>query len=173
MLRTFVVLTLIVSCLTGFSDRLVAADAKWPGVVKVEQQPLVAATERLVQALDFVGSPLSDDDRKALEQASKLPNAADCTEAIQKVLDRLCVAGVSINPESRVSVVEGPVRRELVQQGWRTFLVKVVNEAGVTAPLVPESPNLLPVYQRGKNAREKPMTDDKLVQPADLSLIHI
>lgn len=168
MLRIFVVLTLVLSCLTGVSDRSVAADAKWPSVVKVEQQPLVAATERLVQALDFVGSPLSDEDRKALEQASKLPNAADCTEAIQKVLDRLCVAGVSINPESRVSVVEGPVRKELVQQGWRTFLVKVVNEAGVTAPLVPESPNLLPVYQRGKNAREKPMTDDKLVQPADV-----
>ena len=168
MLRSFVVFTLVLSCLTGFSDRCTAADAKWPSVVKVEQQPLVAATERLVQALDFVGSPLSDEDRKALDQASKLPNAADCTEAIQKVLDKLCVAGVSINPESRVSVVEGPVRKELVQQGWRTFLVKVVNEAGVTAPLVPESPNLLPVYQRGKNAREKPMTDDKLVQPADV-----
>ncbi|MBS0201691.1 MAG: CehA/McbA family metallohydrolase [Planctomycetes bacterium] len=137
-------------------------------MVKVEQQPLVAATERTIQALDFVGSPLSNDDRKGLEQAFQLPDAADCTEAIQKILDKLCVAGVSINPESRVSVVEGPVRKELVQQGWRTFLVKVVNEAGVTAPLVPESPNLLPVYQRGTKAREKPMTDDKLVQPADV-----
>ncbi|MEK6262744.1 MAG: CehA/McbA family metallohydrolase [Planctomycetota bacterium] len=146
-----------------------AADGKWPNVAKVEQQPLVAATERIVQALEFIGSPLSAEDRKAVEAALKLEKAADCTEAVQKVLDKLCIAGVSINPESRVSVIEGPAKRELVQQGWRTFLVKVHNEAGVTAPLVPESPNLLPVYQRGsKNAREKPMTDEKLVQPGDV-----
>ena len=146
-----------------------AADEKWPVVISVEKQPLVAATERLIQALEFVGSPLSADDRKALDDAIALPKAADCAEAIQKVLDKQALVAVSINPESRVSVVEGPTRKELVQQGWRTFLVKVHNEAGVTAPLVPESPNLLPVYQRGtKNAREKPMTDERLVQPGDV-----
>ena len=150
-------------------SQLKAADGKWPSVAKVEQQPLVAATERLVQALDYVGSPLGAEDRKALEAALKIEKAADCTEAVQKVLDKLCIVGVSINPESRVSVVEGPAKRELVQQGWRTFLVKVHNEAGVTAPLVPESPNLLPVYQKGtKNSREKPMTDEKLVQLGDV-----
>ena len=56
-------------------------------LVKVEQQPLVAATERIVQSMDFVGSPLSPEDRKALETAYKLPKAADCTEEIQKILD--------------------------------------------------------------------------------------
>ena len=148
---------------------VVAADGKWPVVGKVEQQPLVAASERVIQALDYVGSPLSAQSRKDLENAFKLPDAADSTEAIQKILDPLCLAAVSINPESRVSVMEGPAKKELVQQGWRTFLVKVHNEAGVTAPLVPESPNLLPVYERGtKNAREKPMSDEKLVQPADV-----
>ncbi|MCX7410718.1 MAG: CehA/McbA family metallohydrolase [Planctomycetales bacterium] len=146
-----------------------AADGKWPNVAKVEKQPLVAATERLVQALEYVGSPLGAEASKALDAALKVEGDADCTEAVQKVLDKLCLVGVSINPESRVSLVEGPVQRELVQQGWRTFLVKVHNEAGVTAPLVPESPNLLPVYQRGtKNSREKPMTDEKLVQPGDV-----
>ena len=146
-----------------------AADGKWPNVAKVESQPLIAATERLVQALEYVGSPLGAEERNALAAALKVEVDADCTEAVQKVLDKLCLVGVSINPESRVSLVEGPAQRELVQQGWRTFLVKVHNEAGVTAPLVPESPNLLPVYQRGtKNAREKPMTDEKLVQPGDV-----
>ncbi len=169
MLRSFAWLALILTGLTGLVHNSAGAEGKWPAVVKVEQQPLVAATERVVQALEFVGSPLGADDLKALEAAFKLPKAADCTEAIQKILDKHCVAGVSINPESRVSVVEGPAKKELVQQGWRTFLIKVQNEAGVTAPLVPESPNLLPVYERGKkNAREKPMTDEKLVQPADV-----
>ena len=169
MFRTKIFLPVMVVLLTGGFQDVDAAEGKWPMLVKVEQQPLVAATERIVQSMDFVGSPLSPEDRKALETAYKLPKAADCTEEIQKILDKYCVAGVSINPESRVSVVDGPARKELVQQGWRTFLVKVQNEAGVTAPLVPESPNLLPVYQRGsKNGREKPMTDEKLVQPADV-----
>lgn len=169
MRRSSAWIALIFATLGSMTQAANSAEGKWPSVVKVEQQPLVAATERIAQALEFVGSPLSPEDRKALDDASKLPKAADCTEAIQNVLDKLCIAGVSINPESRVSVVEGPAKRELVQQGWRTFLVKVHNEAGVTAPLVPESPNLLPVYQRGtKNAREKPMTDEKLVQPGDV-----
>lgn len=166
MFRAVVMLALCFSCLMG---RAFAADDKWPNVVKVEQQPLVAATERLIQGLEFLGSPLSVADRRALDDAFQLTKAADCTEAIQKVLDKHCVAAVSINPESRVSVIEGPVKKELVEQGWRTFLVKVHNEAGVTARLIPESPNLLPVYQQGKkNGREKPMTDEKLVQPADV-----
>ena len=160
----------LLSVFVGLSSAsiLTAADGKWPKVGKVEQQPLVAATERLIQALEFVGSPLDAESRLKLEEAFKLPNAADCTEAVEKILDPRCLVAVNINPESRVSVVEGPAKKELIQQGWRTFLVKVYNEAGVTAPLVPESPNLLPVYQRGKNAREKPMTDEKLVQPSDV-----
>jgi hypothetical protein len=153
--------------LTGAS-LAVAGEGKWHKVGRVEQQPLVAATERLIQALEFVGSPLDAKSRLQLEDAFKLTLAADCTEVIEKTLDPLCLVAVSINPESRVSVVEGPAKKELIQQGWRTFLVKVHNEAGVTAHLVPESPNLQPIYQRGKDAREKPMTDEKLVQPSDV-----
>ena len=147
---------------------LMAADGKWPKVGLVERQPLAAATDRLVEALDFVGSPIDAESRKKLVDAARLSDPADYAEAVQKVLDRRCLAGVNINAESRVSVVEGPAKKELIQQGWKTFLVKVQNEAGVTAPLTPEGPNLLPVFQRGRNAREKPMTDEKLVQPGDV-----
>ena len=54
---------------------------------------------------------------------------------MQQALDPLCLFVVNINPESRVKVARGPAAAELVEQGWRMFLVKVVNEAGVTAPL--------------------------------------
>ena len=151
------------------SDIVSGADGKWPMAGRVERQPLAAATERLVQSLEFVGSPLDASTRTKLDEALSLTDEADVTVALQKVLDPLCLVAVSINPESRVSVVEGSAKKELVQQGWRTFLVKVHNEGGVTAPLVPESPNLLPVFQRGtKNSREKPMTDEKLVQLSDV-----
>lgn len=139
------------------------ADEGWPRVGRTETQPLVAATERLIQALDFVGAPLAPEDRTSLQAALKEADPADCTQGVEKILDKYCVAGVTINPESRVSVTGGPVAKELIQQGWRTFLVKVHNQAGVTAELKPESENLLPVYQRGKGPRERPMTVDNLV----------
>ena len=94
-------------------------------VTDVESQPLAAASERLVEALDYVGAPLAVADREALKAALKETNAAKLVAAVQKVLDKHCVVGVTINPESRVSVVEGPVKKDLIQQGWRTLLVKV------------------------------------------------
>ncbi len=56
------------------------------------------------------------------------------------MLDRYALFDVHINPESRVKVTAGAAKPELVQHGWRTFLVKVRNEAGVTAELKTESP---------------------------------
>jgi len=145
--------------------------ADLPLVTEVEQQPLVAATERLLEALEFVGAPLPAEDTKALKAALKETDAKTANRAIQKILDPHCVVGVTINPESRVSVVEGPVAKRLMQGGWATFLVKVQNDAGITPQLKPESPNAAPLYMRGSvNARQKPLTDekDKLVKPEDV-----
>src|SRR5690606_27520297 len=51
----------------------------------------------------------------------------------------------NINPEMRVKCAQGSASPELSEQGWRQFLVKVVNEAGTTAPLRIESVNAQPV----------------------------
>jgi hypothetical protein len=137
-------------------------------VVKdVEAQPLVAATERLLQALDVVGAPLPEGDAAALRDAMALMDAEDCVTGIQSILDRHCLAQVMINPESRVSAKEGPVAKELMQQGWSTFLVKVINEAQITPKLQVESPQSAPVYQTGQGARQRPQTDQDLVSPSE------
>ena len=96
---------------------LVATAAIEP-VVKVEQQPLVSATERLIEALTYVGAPLSDADLAALQKAMKTENATDSVLGIQKVLDQHCLAIVHINPESRVKIEEGSVKKELVSRRW-------------------------------------------------------
>ena len=101
-------------------------------VDRVEPQPLAAATARLIEGLEVVGAPLGAAAKAALQAARSEPDAARATAAIQAVLDPLCVAGVLINAESRVSVVEGPAAKQLIQQGWTTFLVKVHNLAGIT-----------------------------------------
>jgi hypothetical protein len=157
---------LAVLLLLGTSTAGWAAEVK--PVFGVEQQPLAAATERLIEAMTLIGSPLSSDDREALAAAMKIAEARASVAEIQKILDPHVLAVVTINPESRVSAIEGPVAKELIQQGWRTFLVKVVNEAHITPKLVIESPNSVPPYQQGKGARERPQKDDHLSTPADV-----
>ena len=64
------------------------------------------------------------------------------------------LAVVEINPESRVKVRQGSAQPDLVEGGTRLFLVKVVNEAGVTARLSVESPNTGQVYIRSRGNPE-------------------
>jgi len=97
-------------------------------------QPLAAQAARVAEAMEHLGSQLPAVDRQALEEAAKAEPAPGIAK-IQATLDRYCLVQVQINPESRVKVVRGDAEARLVEQGWRTFLVKVVNEAGVTAEL--------------------------------------
>ena len=150
----------------GMASPLAAADLD--PVRSVEPQPFAAACERLKEALDYVGSPLSAEQKSALETAIKNPDGRASVVAIQAVFDPLVLAQVTINAESRVSAVEGPVTKELLQNGWRTFLVKVVNEAGITPKLVVMSPNSATPYMQGKGTRQRPLTVDKLTSPADV-----
>lgn len=138
-------------------------------VYNVERQPLVAATQRVIEALRFTGTPLSDEVKTKLDQAFELEDDRAAVKAIQETLDPLCLVFVDINAESRVKVDEGPANRALMQQGWRTYLIKVHNQAGINPELKVESPNAAPVYQKGRGARQQPRTDEDLVDPADVS----
>jgi hypothetical protein len=117
-----------------------------PVVEKVAAQPLLAQVRRVVEALDHLGSPLPGKARALLEQAARERDETRAVRMIQATLDPYCLLAVSINPESRVKVAPGPARPVLVEQGWRQFLVKVHNEAGVTAELRAASPNALPLF---------------------------
>ena len=138
----------------GFTDELSL-------VTEVEFQPFASATQRLIEALDYLGSPVSEDDLSAIENALVSEDHKQAIVDIQKILDAYCLVGVNINPESRVKVKEGAVNKELMQQGWRTFLVKVHNEAGVTASLVAESENAAPLYKRSSGSPDPEMTVPK------------
>ena len=115
-------------------------------VEKVEVQPLIAQVTRVIEAMEYLGAPVSTADKQALQNAIKHTEAARVVAEIQSVLDKYCLFDVGINPESRVKVDQGPAKAELVEQGWRTFLVKVRNAAGITAQLKVESENALPVF---------------------------
>ena len=98
-----------------------------------ELQPLAAQANRVSEAFEHLGAPLPQADRDALREAGQSSDPAAGAKRIQEILDRCCLAEIQINPESRVKVVRGNAEAKLAEQGWRTFLIKVVNEAGVTA----------------------------------------
>jgi len=119
-----------------------------PLVTKVEFQPFAAQVTRLIEATDYLGSPFSAEEKKAIDDAMKDSDTKRAAERLQTILDRHCLFGVTINPEMRVKVAAGPAKPELVEQGWRQFLVKVVNDSGTTAALQAVSPNAISVYSQ-------------------------
>ncbi len=127
-----------------------------PLVTGVEYQPLSAQVVRLMEALEMLGEPLPAVDAAELKRLIAPPqDAAKAVAAIQVILDKHCLAGVNINPESRVKAQQGAAPPVLVEQGWRTFLLKVHNEAGITAVLNAASPNAGPIPNQppGTNVR--------------------
>ena len=127
------------------------AFAELKKVSGVEAQPLIAQVKRLTQALEFVGTPLPPTRARVLARA---PRGRGCGGRKQRRSRPrsipLCLAGVTINPESRVKVAHGPAKPLLVEGGWTVFLVKVHNEAGVTAPLRVQSPNAQSMHNSPK-----------------------
>ncbi|MBI2947869.1 MAG: CehA/McbA family metallohydrolase [Verrucomicrobia bacterium] len=136
----------------GLNPIATAAEAPSLSIVeKVEWQPIIAQVRRLIEAADYLGSPFSPADKQALEKAMNGLGGAQATEAIQRILDAYCLLGVTITPEPGVKVSAGRAKPELVQQGWRQFLVKVHNEPGITAELRAVSPNALSLFESGSS----------------------
>ncbi len=139
----------------------------------VALQPLAQQARRLETTLKFLGQPLSAADHRALDEAIGMPEEADGAARVQQVLDAHALALVHINPESRVKVEQGPAKPELVQGGTRLFLVKVINEAGVTSPLRVQSPNSGRVFVPSHNTPRPSMElteHDVRERWADISL---
>ena len=106
-----------------------------PLVANVETPALRGQLRHLLAAVESFGA-LGGEVGHALRLATAgSDRTSETTEARQRVLDRACLVGVHINPEMRVKVARGPAQAELAARGWRSFLVKVHNEAGTTARL--------------------------------------
>ena len=115
---------LSLSSLPSRADLVALPESDW--------QPLTAQVQRLTEALEYLRSPLDAKTQAALKEAMEEKNFKTAAEKIQNALDPHCLFLVNINPEMRVKVAAGPAKPELVEQGWRQFLVKVANESGTT-----------------------------------------
>lgn len=135
-----------------------------PVVELVEAQPLKAQARRVVQALEFLGQPLSVEQSRRFEAALDETDGRKAVVAIQKSLDELALAGVTINPEQRVKVARGPAAARLDEQGWRAFLVKVHNQAGINPKLQVTSPHAAPIYL-GSTSRKRA---ERVIRPQEV-----
>jgi hypothetical protein len=148
-----------------------SVQADEPKTIKVERQPLQAQVQRVVDALEFVGSPLPAADKAALKAATQEKDDARAVAAIQAVLDKHCLAEVRIAPAKNkketvtLQTRAGQAKPELAEQGWRVFLVKVDNAAALgNVQLRPDSPNALPMSYRSSG---KP--DPKVISVGEVS----
>ncbi len=123
---------------TGWFAGYVAGEV--PVIAVKELQPFAAQVRRVAEALEYLGAPFSAGEKQSLDSAIAETNAELAGAKIQSVLDAHVLFAVHINPEMRVKVAPGDVKPELVEAGWRTFLVKVHNQSGTTAELRAQSP---------------------------------
>ncbi len=114
--------------------------------IDMPMQPLAQQVRRLEAALELLGQPFDKETVAAIDHAIAEPKEQTGVSLLEDTLDRYVLATVDINPESRVKVERGPARAELVKDGTRLFLVKVVNRAGITSQLLVGSPNSGTVY---------------------------
>jgi hypothetical protein len=126
--RAFVVLLAVVSQCHAASVAVVDA----PGF-----QEGVDGTVRLLSK----GDPLQGAALVRLVADARIaPSPAASCAAVQVALNQKTQLEVEINPESRVKVALGGAACVLDSPGWNYRLLKVVNLAGVTAPLRVASP---------------------------------
>ena len=124
-----------------------------PIVENVDAQPLKSQAKRVVDALQFLGEPLTVERQEALDAALAETDDLKAVVALQQALDPLVLAGVNINPEQRVKVAQGEAPATLNQHGWRVFLIKVHNEAGINPQLHPSSSNAQLPYARSRGGK--------------------
>lgn len=124
--------------------------------VAVPLQPLAQQVRQIEAALSYLGQPLPREDHERINRAVAGQDEKTAVRELEEIFDPHALAIIEINPESRVKVRQGSARPELVQGGTRLFLVKVINEAGVTAPLVVESPNAGRVFVTSRGSPEPP-----------------
>ncbi len=141
----------------------------------VPLQPLAQQVRQLEEALNYLGDPLPAPEVKQIDAAMGNQNEAAAAAAIEAALDKHVLAVVDINAESRVKVEQGAATPDLLEDGTRLFLVKVVNRAGVTAELKVVSPNSGNMFlaSTGDPQPEMKLTkSDAADRWADISLYH-
>ena len=116
-----------------------------PIVAQVDAQPLLLQCQRLAEALESIGAPLSPETAASLRKLADLKDEGEITRGVQDLLDPRCIAVLEIGVDGKLVASPALHGMELEENGWRTALVKVINKAGVTSRLRVDSPSAQPM----------------------------
>jgi hypothetical protein len=97
----------------------------------ITPQPYFAGVNRAIEALAKLGAPISVADAQQIAALTHQNDAA-AVDAAEQILRRYTVANISIDSAESARVMLGGAQRTLIEQGWRAFLLKVVNPSGRT-----------------------------------------
>lgn len=114
-----------------------------------ELQPFIFQTKKIIETLNYLGTPISAPDKNKIETVITQSDDG-AIETIQAILDKYTLFNLEINPESRVKVKPGMAKPVLNQNGWKSFLIKVNNQAGITAILKVLSEQAKRTYDGGE-----------------------
>lgn len=144
------------------------------GGAQLEPQPYFAQLRRIVEILRSLGEPVSQPDATLIQHLSESSSAEDIRRA-EKALERYTLLRFQINEQGNGSTAPGAAAFDLVEQGWRTFLVRVENPFSHQGELnlvsdagIPEG-ELITYQQRGDASIEPALPWDYSIDyPAQL-----
>lgn len=120
----------------------------WPAAAQapaVPPQPFLAHGRRVAAALAALGEPIADWEPKIDRALAQGGIAAAAVEA-RRMLDAVTLLSAVISPEARVGTLRGAAVPELVQVGWRLFLLRIDNPARVPGRIGVTSPEAAPSH---------------------------
>ncbi len=111
-------------------------------------QAQLAQARRVIAAMAALGEPFAAGPVAAITALEAKADLAGAAEAAMALCDARTLLVASVNAEARVSVSQGEARPELVQSGWRLFLVRIDNPALVPGKIDVTSPQAQPLNNR-------------------------
>jgi len=97
---------------------------------RIAPQPYFASVKRAIASLANAGQPISKGDSDRLV-ALAVKGDTESVAAAEAILGRYTLARVALNKEGMGQAALGGADRTLIEQGWRSFLVRVSNASAI------------------------------------------
>lgn len=136
-------------------------------------QPMLAQARRVIATMAALGEPLPGDAVAVIDRFEAAGDLVSATAAAHALFDARTLLIATVSPEARVTVRQGKAPPQLVQAGWRLFLVRIDNPAMVPGRLDVTSPQGKPLNNRypvgHHHAAPEGQEDRSAITPGDMA----
>ena len=140
-----VVTYLLFVCLLNINCLSVQGQEDFPAIKTVPRQPTLSHLHRLSEAMKVLGVPFSENELTEINAIKRETDEAKIATRIQSLLDSKCLLAIEIPKDGAPKITKAKRKHQLIEQGWQTFLIKVLNPHENTRRLLIESPNARPI----------------------------